>query len=62
MQYPFVSKTIRDQFIPPEKRKVSHCCAMTLQTEGVGYDDLNKFLKQPTDLEFTIGKVLCEKL
>lgn len=56
MQYPFVSKTIRDQFIPVEQRRISHCCAMTLQTEGVGYDDLNQFLKYPTDLEFTIGK------
>lgn len=28
---------------------------MTLQTEGVGYDDLNDLLKNPSDLEFIIG-------
>lgn len=28
---------------------------MTMQTEGVGYDDLNAFLKSPSDLQFTIG-------
>lgn len=40
--------------IPHIERK-SHCCAMTLQSEGVGYDDLNDFLKNPCDIEFTIG-------
>lgn len=40
--------------IPHEERK-THCCAMTLQSEGVGYEDLNVFLKNPCDLEFTIG-------
>lgn len=54
MQYPFVSKTLRDVNVPRESRR-SHCCAMTIQTEGVGYDDLNTFLKNPSDLEFTIG-------
>jgi hypothetical protein len=29
---------------------------MTIQTEGVGYNDLNDILKDPSDLEFTIGK------
>lgn len=29
---------------------------MTLQSEGIGYDDLNDFLKNPCDLQFTIGK------
>lgn len=55
LQYPFISKTLRDVHIPREQRK-SHCCAMTLQTEGVGYDDLNQFLKYPTNLIFIIGK------
>lgn len=54
LQYPFISKTLRDVHIPPVERK-SHCCAMTLQSAGVGYDDLNDFLKNPCDLEFTIG-------
>lgn len=56
MQYPFVSKTLRDLNRPKSERK-SHCCAMTLQNEGVGYDDLNDFLKCPSDLEFTMGSI-----
>ena len=56
LQYPFISKTLRDMQIPTEQRK-GHTCSMTLQTEGVGYEDLNKLLKQPTDLEFTFELV-----
>lgn len=37
-QYPFVSKTIRDATKKPDERR--HCCGMTLQNEGIGYDDL----------------------
>lgn len=29
---------------------------MTIQSEGVGYDDLNDLMKNPQSLEFTIGK------
>ncbi|KAJ8925097.1 hypothetical protein NQ315_001278 [Exocentrus adspersus] len=60
MQYPFVSKTLRDLHRPKSERK-SHCCAMTLQNEGVGYDDLNQFLKHPTDLEFTMEVLKVEQ-
>lgn len=61
MQYPFVSKTLRDLHRPKSERK-THCCAMTLQNEGVGYDDLNDFMKHPTDLEFTMGNIhVCLK-
>lgn len=34
---------------------------MTLQSEGVGYEDLNNFLKNPCDLEFTIGMYYSAK-
>lgn len=54
MQYPFVSKTLRDIYKPKNERQ-THCCAMTLQNQGVGYDDLNELLKNPTNLEFTMG-------
>lgn len=54
MQYPFVSKTLRDMHKPQDERRQTHTCAMTLQSEGVGYDDLNDFLKHPQDLEFTM--------
>lgn len=60
LEYPFVSKTIRDAFVPKEKRK-SHCCAMVVQTEGVGYDDLNDLLKNPQNLEFTMELVKVEQ-
>ncbi|XP_018566570.2 AH receptor-interacting protein [Anoplophora glabripennis] len=60
IQYPFVSKTLRDLHRPKGERK-THCCAMTLQNEGVGYDDLNEFLKRPTDLEFTMEILKVEQ-
>ncbi|XP_022920271.1 AH receptor-interacting protein [Onthophagus taurus] len=56
LQYPFISKTLRDIDRPPEQRK-SHFCSMTIQTEGVGYDDLNELIKKPQDLIFTIDLV-----
>lgn len=28
---------------------------MTLQTEGIGYPDLDELMKNPCDLEFVIG-------
>lgn len=29
---------------------------MTLQTEGIGYDDLDELISNPCDLEFVMGK------
>lgn len=54
-QYPFISKTLRDARKPPEERK--HCCGMTIQNEGIGYQDLNELFTKPCDLEFIIGSV-----
>lgn len=51
-QYPFISKTIRDAHKHPGERK--HCCGMTLNTEGIGYCDLDELFKNPCDLIFTI--------
>ncbi|KAJ6638237.1 AH receptor-interacting protein [Pseudolycoriella hygida] len=51
-QYPFISKTLRDARKPPEERK--HCCGMTIQNEGIGYEDLNELFTSPCDLEFII--------
>lgn len=53
-----MSKTLRDMHKPENERKHTHSCAMTLQSEGVGYDDLNTLLRQPQDLEFTMGEFL----
>ncbi|XP_030749312.1 AH receptor-interacting protein isoform X2 [Sitophilus oryzae] len=60
VEYPFVSKTLRD-IAYPDKNKNKHSCAMTLQTEGIGYDDLNDLLKSPKDLEFIIEIVKVEQ-
>lgn len=57
-QYPFISKTIRDARKPREDRK--HCCGMTVQTEGLGYADLNALMAQPGDLEFTFELLSAE--
>ncbi|XP_068154709.1 AH receptor-interacting protein [Drosophila tropicalis] len=51
-QYPFISKTLRDIGKKPEERR--HCCGMTLQNEGMGYEDLDDLLQHPCDLEFTL--------
>lgn len=47
-----MSKVMRDSYKKPEERK--HCCGMTLQNEGIGYDDLDDLFKVPCDLIFTI--------
>ncbi|XP_069703737.1 AH receptor-interacting protein [Periplaneta americana] len=52
--YPFISKTWREAGKPKEKQHRSHCCGVTLQNEGIGYDDLNQLIKQPCDLEFIL--------
>lgn len=57
-QYPFISKTIRDAFKKPEEKR--HCCGLTLQNEGIGYDDLDELFKNPCDLIFTIEVVSIE--
>lgn len=56
MEYPFVSKTLRDMHRPKEEIKHTHTCAMSMQSGGVGYDDLNNLLKKSEDLEFTFGE------
>ncbi|XP_033213716.1 aryl-hydrocarbon-interacting protein-like 1 [Belonocnema kinseyi] len=52
--YPFVSKTLREVGKPQTEKRNHHCCGVTLQNEGIGYDDLNDLIKNPQDLEFTI--------
>lgn len=49
-----MAKTLRD-IHRPEGCRTTHHCAMSLQNQGVGYDDLNAFLSKPSNLEFTIG-------
>lgn len=53
--YPFVSKTLREVGKPQSEKRSHHCCGVTLQNEGIGYEDLNELIKYPQDLEFTIG-------
>ena len=54
--YPFISKTLREAGKPQDQHR-HHCCGVTLQNEGVGYDDLNQLIKYPCDLEFIIGTI-----
>lgn len=54
--YPFVSKTLREAGKPKSDKRSHRCCAMTIQSEGIGYDDLNDLMKNPQSLEFTIGE------
>lgn len=58
-QYPFVAKTLRDIDRPREERK--HCCGMTLQSEGIGYKDLDELFAKPCDLEFIMEIVSIER-
>lgn len=60
LQYPFISKTLRDVELPREKRK-SHYCSMNIQAEGVGYDDLNQLIKYPQNLEFIIELIHIDR-
>ncbi|XP_049776155.1 AH receptor-interacting protein isoform X3 [Schistocerca cancellata] len=57
--YPFVSKTLRES-LKPHKERSHHCCAVTLQNEGTGYEDLNRLIKDPCDLEFIIELIKVE--
>ncbi|XP_034951308.1 AH receptor-interacting protein [Chelonus insularis] len=52
--YPFVSKTLRELDKPESEKINKHCCGVTLQNEGIGYEDLNDLIKNPQDLIFTI--------
>ncbi|CAG9761621.1 unnamed protein product [Ceutorhynchus assimilis] len=62
MQYPFVSKTLREMHKPKEERHSHHHCAMALQSEeGIGHPDLNQLLKNPQDLEFTMEIVSIQQ-
>lgn len=60
-EYPFVAKVLRDAHKPKGERNNTHCCAMTLQTEGIGYSDLNDLIKQPKNLEFIMEIIKVEQ-
>lgn len=54
-----MSKTIRDSYKCPDERK--HCCGMTLQNEGIGYDDLDELFRNPCDMIFTLEVLAIQK-
>lgn len=60
VQYPFVAKTLRDAYT--DKEHQTHCCAMMMQNQGVGYDDLNSILKDPKNIEFIVGEIISINL
>lgn len=54
--YPLVSKTLREAYGKTKvdkDKKPHHCCGMGFK-EGLGYPDLDKLVKTPQDLKFTI--------
>mgnify|MGYP001796650128 CR=1 FL=1 len=57
--YPMVSKSLREIFIgKPANAPSGHCCAMTaLGDQGLGYEDLNKLMREPQALEFILGEL-----
>lgn len=57
--YPLVSKTLRELDQPSKSKK--HACTLTVQTEGLGYQDLDDFMRNPCDLEFVIELVKVER-
>lgn len=57
--YPFVAKALRD-IGKPANQKRHHCCGVSLQNEGLGYEDLNKLVKDPCDLEFILELLKVE--
>ncbi|KAJ2949240.1 hypothetical protein O0L34_g6190 [Tuta absoluta] len=57
--YPFVSKTLRE--LGQDQNKIKHTCTMTLQTEGIGYPDLDELISTPCDLEFIIELLKVER-
>jgi len=67
--YPLVAKTLRDNFMPGKckdghkKAASGHMCGMmAMQAEGgLGYDDLNKLMKSPEDLEFIFELLQVEQ-
>ncbi|XP_077298696.1 AH receptor-interacting protein-like isoform X2 [Arctopsyche grandis] len=59
VEYPFISKTMRDLDKDVSERR-THFCAVTLQNEGIGYKDLNALIAKPCDLEFIIELLKVE--
>ncbi|XP_050684545.1 AH receptor-interacting protein isoform X1 [Leptidea sinapis] len=57
--YPFVSKTLRE--LGQEQHRIKHTCTMTLQTEGIGYTDLDELISNPCNLEFIIELLKVER-
>ncbi|CAH0751598.1 unnamed protein product [Diatraea saccharalis] len=57
--YPFVSKTLRE--LGKDVKTIKHSCTMTLQTEGIGYTDLDDLIRNPCDLEFIIELLKVER-
>jgi AH receptor-interacting protein len=73
--YPTVSKQLREYYdsLEPNKKNVNHlkktkhhngsnhhCCGFNMMEHGVGYEDLDKLLKNPKDLKFTLELVRVE--
>ncbi|CAG0897267.1 unnamed protein product [Darwinula stevensoni] len=66
--YPLVAKTLRDAFLPGEKKKShqheghkGHRCGAAMMHEKTGYKDLDALMDDPTDLKFRIELLKVEQ-
>lgn len=65
--YPLVAKSLREVFGPKDKHhnhehKDHHCCGMmALAEHGVGHEDLDKLIKNPQPLMFTLELLKVEE-
>ncbi len=56
-EYPIVAKAYRDD-VKNKRSTESHHCHASVMALGLGYEDLNKLLKNPQNLEFIFGNIL----
>ncbi|KAI0225055.1 Aryl-hydrocarbon-interacting protein-like 1 [Lamellibrachia satsuma] len=57
--YPMVAKSLRD-IHHGKHSSHNHCCGMTLKEHGLGYEDLDKLMKNPQPLEFILELLTVE--
>jgi hypothetical protein len=55
--YPIVAKSLREIRAGKATAPTHHCCGLALKEPGLGYPDLDAFMKTPTQLEFIFGRL-----
>jgi len=60
--YPIVSKSLRGMWHKDHKHEHKHQCGFAALSEGLGYADLDEYVKNPAPLAFQIELTRVEKL